>query len=131
MQLHWKHQFQFAGYYAALEKGYYKDEGLDVEIREFDGKNSPIDQVLEGDATFGIGNSDILVRYMNGDPIVAIAPFFQTSPEALLVRGNSDISKPTDLEGKKIELNVFNAGSTEILAMLQLQGLKPSHYEVV
>lgn len=131
LQLHWKHQFQFAGYYAALEKGYYKDEGLDVEIREFDGKNSPIDQVLEGDATFGIGNSDILVRYMNGDPIVAIAPFFQTSPEALLVRGNSDISQPTDLEGKKIELNVFNAGSTEILAMLQLQGLKPSHYEVV
>jgi len=30
LQLKWKHQFQFAGYYAALHKGYYKEEGLDV-----------------------------------------------------------------------------------------------------
>ena len=34
MQLKWKHQFQFAGYYAALEQGFYRDAGLDVSIRE-------------------------------------------------------------------------------------------------
>jgi ABC-type nitrate/sulfonate/bicarbonate transport system substrate-binding protein len=34
LQLKWKHQFQFAGYYAALEKGFYREHGLDVAIRE-------------------------------------------------------------------------------------------------
>jgi ABC-type nitrate/sulfonate/bicarbonate transport system substrate-binding protein len=34
LQLKWQHQFQFAGYYAALEKGFYRDAGLDVEVRE-------------------------------------------------------------------------------------------------
>ncbi|MDO8776398.1 MAG: ABC transporter substrate-binding protein, partial [Burkholderiaceae bacterium] len=34
LQLKWLHQFQFAGYYAALAKGFYRDEGLDVTIRE-------------------------------------------------------------------------------------------------
>ena len=36
LQLEWKHQFEFAGFYAALEKGYYKDIGIDLEIKEFE-----------------------------------------------------------------------------------------------
>lgn len=36
LQLKWKHQFQFAGYYAAQYKGYFKEEGLEVDIREID-----------------------------------------------------------------------------------------------
>ena len=36
LQLKWQHQFQFAGYYAALEKGYYDEVGLDVQIKERD-----------------------------------------------------------------------------------------------
>ena len=35
LQLEWKHQFEFAGFYAAIEKGYYKDVGLELEIKEF------------------------------------------------------------------------------------------------
>ena len=36
LRLEWKHQFEFAGFYAALEKGYYKDIGIDLEIKEFE-----------------------------------------------------------------------------------------------
>ena len=47
LELKWFHQFQFAGYYAAKEKGFFAEEGLDVAIRERDPKESPIDRVLE------------------------------------------------------------------------------------
>lgn len=40
LQLQWEHQFEFAGFYAAKEKGFYKDEGLDVEFIEFDPKKN-------------------------------------------------------------------------------------------
>ena len=36
LQLEWKHQFEFAGFYTAIEKGYYKDIGIDLEIKEFE-----------------------------------------------------------------------------------------------
>ncbi|WP_415498615.1 ABC transporter substrate-binding protein, partial [Arcobacter aquimarinus] len=35
LQLEWKHQFEFAGFYTAIEKGYYEDIGIDLEIKEF------------------------------------------------------------------------------------------------
>lgn len=128
LQLKWKHQFQFAGYYAAKAKGYYSEAGLDVEIREFNGNNPPIEEVLAHRATFGIANSDLLIRYMNGDPLVVLAPIFQSSPSVLLVREESNIVTPKDLIGKTIELNIKNGGSSEIMAMLLHEGVKPSMF---
>ena len=56
LQLKWKHQFQFAGYYAAQENGYYKDAGLDVTILEARPGVDPVEQVLEGKADFGVAD---------------------------------------------------------------------------
>ena len=50
IQLRWFHQFQFAGYYAAIEKGFYADEGLQVSLREFEHGKDRIAPVLEGKA---------------------------------------------------------------------------------
>ncbi|MFT5706166.1 MAG: ABC-type nitrate/sulfonate/bicarbonate transport system substrate-binding protein, partial [Oceanospirillaceae bacterium] len=55
LQLKYLHQFQFAGYYAALEQGYYKTAGLDVEIVEGQIGDEPLQAVVSGDAQFGIG----------------------------------------------------------------------------
>lgn len=130
LQLGWKHQFQFAGYYAALEKGYYKDAGLDVEIKDLNtnGINS-IDEVLSNRANFGVANSELLVRYMQGDPLVALIPIFQNSPVAVAVRGDSHINTPQDFTSKTIELN-SNGGSNEILAMLFIEGVKSSQVNI-
>ncbi len=46
LQLEWKHQFEFAGFYAAIEQGYYKDIGLEVEVREFKEGINITDEVL-------------------------------------------------------------------------------------
>lgn len=50
LQLQWKHQFEFAGFYAAKEKGFYREAGLDVNLIEFDENKDPINQVLNGQA---------------------------------------------------------------------------------
>ena len=62
LQLEWKHQFEFAGFYTALEKGYYKDIGIELEIKEFhDGINISED-VINGKSTFGISSSALILE---------------------------------------------------------------------
>ncbi|MCD6432745.1 MAG: ABC transporter substrate-binding protein, partial [Sulfurimonas sp.] len=61
LQLQWLDQFQFAGYYIAKEKGFYKDVGLDVEIKKFNYNILTTDEVLNNKATYGIGRSSLLI----------------------------------------------------------------------
>ena len=129
LQLKWKHQFQFAGYYAAIEKGFYEEVGLTVEIRDLTTNTTPEDEVLSGRANFGIGNSELLIRYMNGDPIVVLAPIFQSSPSAIAVRENTGIVTPRDFFGKSIEIDT-KGGASEVLAMLYIEGVKPSQIKI-
>jgi ABC-type nitrate/sulfonate/bicarbonate transport system substrate-binding protein len=61
LQLKWHHQFQFAGYYAAKELGFYKEAGLDVRIDPVSTDKDPIANVLDGGAQYGVGSSDLLI----------------------------------------------------------------------
>ena len=65
LQLRWFHQFQFAGYYAAIEKGFYRDAGLAVTIREGGVKLDTIKEVSEGSAQYGVTNSEILLHFIH------------------------------------------------------------------
>ena len=94
LQLKWFHQFQFAGYYAAKEKGFFAEEGLDVEIRERDPAKSPIDNVLHGAADFGISDSSLILHRMRGSQAVALAAIFQHSPLVLLTRDKDNSLGP-------------------------------------
>ena len=76
IQLNWKYQFEFAGSIAAKEKGFYKDVGLDVELREYKHGMDIIDEVLKRKATYGIYNSNTLIEYLKGKPIKLLASFF-------------------------------------------------------
>ena len=61
LQLKWKHQFQFAGYYAAIEQGFYRESGLEVEIREGGPAVDANATMAAGSADFGIcTNSPLL-----------------------------------------------------------------------
>lgn len=102
LHLKWFHQFQFAGYYAALEKGFYKEENLDVIIQERNIKSSPIDEVLDGNADFGISDSSLIRRKLDGDPIVALAVIFQVSPLIIMSLEEDGIASPLDLIGKRL-----------------------------
>lgn len=80
LQLIWKHQFQFAGYYAAQEKGYYREAGLDVTFREANPDEDTVEAVLKGQSEFGVGTSDLLLYRARGRPVVVLGVIFQHSP---------------------------------------------------
>lgn len=84
VQLRWQHQFQFAGYYAAVHKGFYKDAGLDVTLKEGGPNVSAIDEVVLGRADFGVSTSGLVKAYLEGKPVLMLAPIFQHSPQVLL-----------------------------------------------
>ena len=91
LQLRWYHQFQFAGYYAALEKGYYREAGLDVTILQRSQKQDPIEMVVSGQAEFGVTNSELLLHAIRGRPVVVLAAIFQHSPLVLLAKEGTEI----------------------------------------
>ena len=88
VQLKWQHQFQFAGFYAAQEQGYYRDAGLDVDVRELPRGASPAAAVLSGQAQYGVGDTSLLLTRSIGHPVVVLASIFQHSPAVLLVRSD-------------------------------------------
>ncbi len=102
LQLKWFHQFQFAGFYAAQKEGYFAEEGLTVDIRQFDFNVNPVDSVLTGEADFAIADSSLVLSKLEGKPVVVMAAIFQKSPLALMTLNESKLTNPLDLIGKKV-----------------------------
>jgi len=115
LRLQWKHQFEFAGFYAAKEQGYYADLGLDVELLEYENGLDIVDEVISGDVEFGIWGSGIIERAMRGKEIVFAANYFKRSPLVLAVR--PDISFPSELEGKTLEISETDTASANYTQM--------------
>jgi len=131
LQLSWLHQFQFAGYYIAKEKGYYKDNGIDLDIQEFD-FNINISTVLQKNtADFVIGRSSLLIDKANGEDVVALFSTFQNSPLMLLVREDSGIDKVSDLKNKKVMITPDAKDSASIIAMLNSQKISLDDINII
>jgi NitT/TauT family transport system substrate-binding protein len=103
LQLKWVTQGQFAGYYVAQDKGFYKDAGLDVTIKP-GGPDIAPEQVIAA------GGADVIVDWMpaalaareKGEPLVNIAQIFQKSAQMTTCRKDTGIAKPADFKGKTI-----------------------------
>jgi NitT/TauT family transport system substrate-binding protein len=110
IQLKWVADAQFAGYYVAQAKGYYKDAGLNVTIKP-GGPDIAPEQVIAG------GGADVIVDWMpaalaareKGVPLVNIAQVFQRSGLELTCRKDSGVRTPADFKGKT--LGVWFAGN--------------------
>jgi diguanylate cyclase (GGDEF)-like protein len=120
VQLKWFHQFQFAGFYAAIQQGYFSEAGLDVELIEGGPTTEVTDAVLKGDADFGIGNSSLLIDYNNGLPVIAVAALFQHSPSVILARRDKEIRTINDLEGRTLMGKIHTA---ELITYLKISGV--------
>ncbi|WP_374319759.1 ABC transporter substrate-binding protein [Aquabacterium sp.] len=103
VQLKWVPQAQFAGYYVAQAKGYYKAEGLDVTIKPGGPDISPV-QVIAGKSADVIVNwmPDALAAREAGVPLVNIAQVFDKSGLMLTCKKSAGVSSPKDLKGKTL-----------------------------
>ncbi|WP_210410669.1 ABC transporter substrate-binding protein [Leptospira yanagawae] len=127
LYLKWKHQFQFAGYYTALEKGYYKEVGLDVTIHESKNGLEGLHQfVSEKEARYGVGTNEVLLQWHAGKPIVVIAVIFQHSPTVLFTKKIQTNQSIQDLLGKKIMLSPH---VYEILAYLKKEKFNSNNFK--
>jgi len=108
LQLKWVTQAQFAGYYVALENGYYGDEDLNVTIKPGGPDVAPV-QVLMG------GGADVMIDWMpsalaareQGAPVVNIAQPFKSSGMMLTCRKDTGITSPADFPGKTLGVWFF------------------------
>ena len=126
MQLPWLHQFQFAGYYVAKEKGYYADAGLDVSILDAKSAQHSFQAVMSGKAQYGVGRSSLIVNYASGAPVVLMAAIFQSSPMVLLTRKDANIRTAKELKHKRVMLTPDTIEGAEMQAMLRSAGLRPA-----
>jgi signal transduction histidine kinase len=123
MQLSWKHQFQFAGYYAALAKGYYKDVGLDVSILEGGPSINCLSEITAGKIQFCNSSGGIVKLRTEGHPIVVLAAILQHSPVTLAVKRESGLNTPHDLIGKRVEISNAGEIQPEFHAMFVSEGI--------
>jgi NitT/TauT family transport system substrate-binding protein len=124
LQLKWVTQAQFAGYYVAKDKGFYKEAGLDVTIKP-GGPDIAPPQVIAG------GGADVVVEWMpaalaareKGVPLVNIAQPFKRSGMQLTCRAETGVKQPADLKGRTLGV-WFSGNEYPFLAWMAKLGLK-------
>jgi diguanylate cyclase (GGDEF)-like protein/PAS domain S-box-containing protein len=127
LQLKWQHQFQFAGYYAAKEKGFYKEAGLDVTIVEATAGMDATQEVLAGRAQFGVGTSELILNRYRGAPVLVLGVIFQHSPLALVTLKKSGIDNIHQLVDRKV---MIEPNSSELFAYLQREGFTQKAFQL-
>ena len=118
LQLNWLHQFQFAGYYIAKEKGFYKDVGIDIKIKEFQPGINILESIKNETVDFAISRSSLLIQKANGKDVVALFTTYQNSPLMLLVLDDSKINTIEDFRNKRVMITPDAKGTASIVAML-------------
>lgn len=131
LQLQWLPQGQFAGYFAAVDQGYFEEEGLDVEIIPSGGDIVPQDALANGDVDYAIAwVPKALGSIEAGAEITDIAQIFQRSGTLQVSWADSGIDSVADFEGKKIGSWGFG-NEWEIFAAMAAEGLDSSTVEII
>ncbi|MDX8398206.1 MAG: ABC transporter substrate-binding protein [Mariprofundaceae bacterium] len=127
IQLKWLHQFQFAGYYMAVEKGYYQKYGFNVLLFDRKEGNEPVQALKHKHADYAVTDSSAMISREKSLKVKVIATIFQHSPWVLMSRSDLNIEQADNMRGKRI---MFNSGEqmAEMNAALQRAGLETSDY---
>jgi NitT/TauT family transport system substrate-binding protein len=123
LQLKWLHQAQFAGYYLALEKGFYADENLHVTFIEGGHDIDQCEQLVYGKADIAVTAAEtVFLRQTPGHPLVALAAIYQRSAVVFVAKRQSAIRRPDDFTGKTIAVGNMDSGGF-VEAHVQFQAL--------
>ena len=122
LQLKWIEQAQFMGFIVAKEKGYYEEEGIDLEILPGGVGINPVDVLIAGDADVAVAwTGNVLPAISQGEELVNIGQGMQNSAMRLMALKESGIEEPSDIEGKKI--GTWPGGNElEPYAFIEMQG---------
>lgn len=131
LQLQWVTQAQFAGYYVALEKGWYREQGLDVAIHAGGPDLSPVDLVAAGIRDFGTALlADLTISIQNGQKVIGLCQIQQDNGILLLSKKGSGIRVPQDFVGKTVGL-WLGSWEAQFNALLHGEGIDPEKVKIV
>ena len=132
LMLNWYVYSEHAPFYYGVEKGYYKDEGIELEIQEGRGSGVTAQAVAAGSATFGYVDTPTMIRAATkGAPLKAIGVALQVSPMAVIGLAEKNIKQPMDIKGKIVAMTPGDAMSQVWPLFLNKTGLKEGEYKVV
>ncbi len=129
VQLDWKYQFEFAGFIAAKEKGYYRDANLDVELKEYSQNIDTVNDVLNGVSTYGVYHSSIFIENKKIKPVILLATYLQKSP--LIFIGQKGISQPSQMLNKTIMGTKNELKYSALGLMLEYYNINKSNANIV
>lgn len=129
MQLDWIFNAQFAGFYQAIEQGFYEEAGLAVELRAGITTPDVIASTLgETAVSFGSSESNVLLAHAaDGDPIVMLGTMFQDSPMGWMYLRGGELETFTDLAG--VQVGVHSDGTRVLALLLSQAGADISNFE--
>lgn len=131
MRLEWVIQGQFAGPIVALEKGYYKEAGVDIELVPAGPDIRPAVTVAQGTDSFGIGHpNQVISARANGAPLVTVVQFGHTAADTYIARKKTGITSIKDMKGHSVGL-WFGGDEHEFLAMLDRAGIPQSDVNII
>jgi NitT/TauT family transport system substrate-binding protein len=123
---------QFAPFYVAIEKGYYKDEGLKVELNHHQVGADEFGALVAGreDVLMGAGDEVLMAREKDA-PLVYVAEIFTSYPVGLIVPADSDIQSVADLKGHSVGIpGEYGATYIGLLALLDSAGLTKNDVKI-
>ncbi|HET7182516.1 MAG TPA: ABC transporter substrate-binding protein [Candidatus Limnocylindrales bacterium] len=136
LQLQWVTQAQFAGYYAALDQGYYKDAGLDLQILIGGPQVNNVQVVASGGADIGVAWLPNMLRSREGasgtagTDLVSISQIFARSGTRMVSFKEKNITTPASMGGKKIG-SWLGGNEPELFAALTKAGLDPAKENII
>jgi NitT/TauT family transport system substrate-binding protein len=126
VQMKWVPQAQFAGYYVAAAKGYYKAEGLDVTMDPGQGSAGAVQRVATGAYQIGFADVNSTIEYNAKNPgkeVLCVFMAYDFAPFGVYALKKSGIKGPKDLEGKKLGAPVFDASFRLFPAFAKMNGI--------
>jgi NitT/TauT family transport system substrate-binding protein len=124
IRLDWVFGTEHSGIFTALEKGYFKDAGIDVKILPGEGSSVTVKLVGNGDVEFGYATADqALLANARDLPVVATAVILQSNPTAIVFPKSTGIKRLTDLYGKRLGLQLKSAVERQWRAVVKIQNI--------
>ena len=130
--LNWYTYSEHAPFYLGKERGYFDQEGLDLDIQEGRGSGFTVQAVAAGTATFGYADIPTMMKAASkGAPVTAVGVALQTSPMSVMGFADKNVRKPEDIKGKTVAVTPGDSMSQIWPLFLKKTGLKDTDFKQV
>jgi len=130
--LNWYVYSEHAPFFLGKERGYFDQEGIDLDIQEGRGSGVTVQAVAAGTATFGYADVATMIKAASkGAPVTAVGVALQTSPMSAMGFADRNIRKPEDIKGKTVAVTPGDSMSQIWPLFLKKTGLKESDFKTV